>query len=175
MRVAQHAAFEDDAQRRETLAALRSAAKSKFIPGLASAALRWVQANGSNQSPAGILELGPHFEPPADPAMLQRYQIVPPEPRSGKSSRPWRAQESVAVDEDYDTRYSAESNGGYGSSGGVLAWNVEYSTRLQRAYKGYMAANNGSRPADTALIVPFIDPPLPASTLETILRRDRQK
>ena len=40
----------------------------------------------------------------------------------------------IAIDEDYDSRYSVEGTGGYGSSGaGPLTWNADYSSRVQRA------------------------------------------
>lgn len=174
MRVAQHAAFETDTQRRAALAELRKAAKVKFIPGLASAAQKWTLAAGLDQTPASVAELAAHFESPVDPAMLQRYEIVP---ESRPSSRVrWRAQEIAAIDEDYDTRYSVEANGSHGSSsGGPLTWNADYSSRVQRAFRAYAAANQDARPAGIAQVVPYIDPPIPATVIEKLLKAERER
>ncbi|MBI5770168.1 MAG: hypothetical protein HZA93_20500 [Verrucomicrobia bacterium] len=174
MRVAQRAAFDTDAQRREALAELRRTSKAKFIPGLASAAQKWTLANGTDKTPASIADLAAHFEPPVDPAILRRYEIVAVSRSSSRAN--WRAQESAAIDEDYDTRYSVEANGSHGwSGGGPLTWNAEYSDRVQRAYRTYANSNQGARAPGFSAIVPYIDPPLPPAIVEKLLKAERER
>lgn len=174
MRVAQHAAFETDAQRREALAALRAAAKIKFITRLSSAAQKWTLAEGIGKTPASVAEFAPYFESLVDPAILQRYEIVAESRPSSRAG--WQIREIAAIDEDYDTRYSVEATGGYGwSGGGPLTWNADYSSRVQRAYRAYATANPGAGATGVAQIVPYIDPPLPATVIEKLLRAERER
>lgn len=172
MRVAQHAAFETDDQRRAALAALRTTAKDKFIARLSAAAQKWTLASGVDQRPATMVELTSSFGSTVDPAILPRYEIVAQSnPRSRFS---WRAQETAAIDEDYDTRAIVEANGSYGSSGpGPLTWNSDYTARLQGAYRAYASTHLGSPPPRLAQIIPYIDPPLPPATLEKLLQAER--
>ncbi len=173
MRVAQHAAFETDAQRRAALATLRTAAKEKFITRLSAAAQKWTLAEGLDKAPANVAELASRFEPPVDPAILQRYEIVPARPSSRAG---WQVREIAAIDEDYDNRYSVEATGSYGSSGrGPLTWNADYSSRVQRAYRAYATANPGVGATGIAQIVPYIDPPLPAPVIDKLLRAERER
>ena len=174
MRVAQHAAFETDAQRREALAALRDAAKVKFVTGLSAAAQKWTLAAGLDKTPAGFAELAPYFESPVDPAILQRYEITPKSQQSSRAN--WQVREIAAIDEDYDTRHSVEATGSHGwSGGGPLTWNADYSSRVQRAYRAYADANQGALSPSVSQIVPYIDPPLPPTVIEKLLKAERER
>lgn len=174
MRVAQHAAFETDAQRRKALAALRHTAKVKFITCLSAAAQKWTLAEGLAKTPSSVAELAPYFESPVDPAIMQRYEIVPESRPSSRAS--WRVREIAAIDEDYDSRHSVDATGSHGSSGGgPLTWNADYSSRVQSAYRAYVAANQGAQPPDISRVVPYIDPPLPPTVVEKLLKVERER
>jgi hypothetical protein len=121
-----------------------------------------------------MAELIPHIDPPINPAVLSRYEIVP---QANPSSHPkWRICEISAIDEEYDTRRSVGANGSHGwSGGGPLTWNADYASRVQRAYRAYSAARSGAEPAGFAQVVPYIDPPFPPPIVERLLKQERER
>lgn len=111
LEVARVAQFDTPEHVRQTLAALRSAAKQRFAEQL-SAALRKYVAVTAGRLPLGVDALAPYFNPPVDPSILQQYEVVRladgHAPPAGVS---FIRQRSV-VDEDYDSRYGVDANGG---------------------------------------------------------------
>lgn len=173
LRVAQTAAFATDEQRRQALAALRTAAKRHFA-ALLSTALREFKAARANALPTSPLDLAPFLSAPADPAMLARYSIFHDGP-TATTRDAWIIRETAAVDADSDSRHSVSPGGGYGSSSGLSAWQTDLAPRLQRARQAYTTANQGTQPTSIAQVVPFIDPPLPPATLEKLLQAERTR
>jgi hypothetical protein len=173
LRIAQTAAFATDEQRRQALAALRTAAKKHFT-ALLSAALRQFKTAHAQSLPASPLDLAPFLPAPADPTMLGRYAIFH-DGATASGRNDWIIRETVALDADYDSRHSVGSSGGYGSSSGFSAWQTDLAPRLQRARQAYTTANQGTQPTSIAQVVPFIDPPLPPATLEKLLQAERTR
>ena len=172
LRVARDAAFDTEPERRKALAALRTAAKSRFIARLSTAARAFTQSH-LDEIPADIHALAAHLEPPVDPALLRRYAITPADPASGLHAR-WSVREISAVDEDYDSRFRVDANGSHGSGSGPAAWIDDLRPRLQRAYEAYAAAHTGNKPAGLAHVVPYINPPLAPATVEKLLQAERE-
>lgn len=171
--VARSAAFASDEQRRQALAALRSAAKRRFAGQLGSALRKFQTAHGDTL-PGSLLDLAPYLTAPADPSMLDRYAIT--NNGSPKSIRGgWIIRETTAVDTDYDSRHTVTPGGGYGSSTGPAAWIDDLAPRLRRAQQAYAAANQGAQPTRIAQVAPFIDPPLDPAMLEKLLKAERER
>lgn len=110
LQVARGAQFDTPEAVRQSLAALRSAAKQKFAEQL-SAALRKYVAVTAGRLPLGVDALAPYFNPPMEPAILQEYEVVRMSdghaPPAGVS---FIRQRSV-VDADYDSRYGVDASG----------------------------------------------------------------
>jgi len=174
LRVAQTAAFDTEPQRRQALARLRTAAKSRFEELLAETVARFRAAHG-DRIPATALDLAPHLSPPADAAMLARYSVINGDPYAKNSREGWVLRETAAVDADYDSRHTVGANRGRGSSSGLSAWIDDLTLRLQRARDAYTAAHQGTQPSGISQVLPFIDPPLPPSAVEKLLEAERNR
>lgn len=174
LRVAQTAAFDTEAQRRQALAKLRTAAKARFEVLLAETVARFKTAHG-DRIPATALDLAPFLTPPADAAMLARYAVMHRDPYAQNSRDGWGLRETSAVDADYDSRHTVSSNGGRGSSSGFSAWIDDLTPRLRQARQAYAAANHGAQPAGISQVLPFLDPPLPPQAVEKLLEAERNR
>lgn len=173
LRLGRTASFNSDDDRRQSLAALRTAAKSHFITRLSAAAQKFTLSD-LTRIPKSALELAPHFDPPIDPAILQRYEIKTNPDTASRRPR-WFVRETAAVDEDYDSRVRVEANGSHGANSGPLAWHDDYTDRLRRAHEAYHAAHAGAKPAGLAQLAPYIQPPLPPRAFEKLLQTERQR
>ncbi len=174
LRVAQTAAFDTEAQRRQALAKLRTAAKVRFEVLLAETVARFKTAHG-DRIPATALDLAPYLSPPADVAMLARYAVMNRDPYAQNSRDGWGLRESSAVDADYDSRHTVSSNRGRGSSSGFSAWIDDLTPRLRQARQAFAAANQGAQPTGISQVLPFIDPPLPPQAVEKLLEAERNR
>lgn len=173
--VARAAAFATDEQRRQALAALRTAAKRRFATQL-STALRKFMESHDKTLPFALLDLAPYLTAPADPAMLGRYAITnngsPNSIRGG-----WIIREATAVDADYDSRHTVTPGGGMSSGSGPAIWIDDLAPRLRRAHQAYATANPAATPSTPGIaqLAPFIDPPLDPATLEKLLKAERDR
>jgi RNA polymerase sigma factor (sigma-70 family) len=106
--------LDTDAQYRRAMSTLRSAAENEFSTKLQPALQRYMAAN-NNQFPTDITQLQPFFNPPIDPAILQRYEVAPastvPNVTVGGDSI---ITQKAAVDDEYDGR-TVIGPGGSGS------------------------------------------------------------
>lgn len=67
--------LETEDQAIRALAGLRAAAQGKFTPLMMGALRRYLAANG-DVLPAEATQLAPYFNPPVDPAILPRYEML---------------------------------------------------------------------------------------------------
>ena len=93
--------FESDRDYRRALGALRDAAIGKFVAEAQPALKRYLDDN-NGQFPTAVSQLQPYFESPADPAILERYEIVPPR---NNTDGAWRIGLKAPVDEEFDKRW----------------------------------------------------------------------
>ena len=158
--------------RRLALANLRCRAKQRFI-SLLSPALRKYAGASQGQPPPVVPALAPYFDPPVDPAILARYDIV-------RASFPvnlysaWSIQESSAVDADYDDRVSVYANGSIGVTKAPVAWIPDFNVRSQRAFLAFAEANRAP-PKDPTQLIPYFNPPLDLATIEKILEAESRR
>lgn len=179
LRAGKQASFADEHSTRLALGRVRTVAKGKFMP-LFQAVLRSHQtANGGGEPPASLVALATLFDPPVDPAILERYTI-------SRGSSPIKGRtllnidERAPIDASYDTRgyVSMDSNGGFSisSHGPPYAWIPDFNSRMVQAYQAYTAANKGvPPPQELAHIVPYFNPPLDAATIELVARFERDR
>ncbi len=68
--------WETDDDTRKAFGQLRNAAKERFIEQLGGALQKFGQAT-AGQTPARLTDVASYFNPPVDPGLLDRYELVP--------------------------------------------------------------------------------------------------
>lgn len=179
LRAGKQASFEDEHSTRQALGRIRGVAKEKFMPQFQSVLRSYQASSGSSEPPASLAALAGLFDPPVDPAMLERYEITKGQSRN-KDRTTLDINERAPVDASYDTRgyVSLDSNGGFSVSihGPPYAWIPDFKSRMTQAYQAYTAANKGvPPPQDTSHLVPYFNPPLDAATIELVARFERER
>ena len=176
LRVAKHARFDSDDERRRAFAAVRNAAIRRFMPRLSTALRKFVQS-----SPAGaptLAALLPLFEPPVESSLLDRYALDQTNDR--RNAPQWRLQQKTAADPDHDDRHyvSVYADGrGYGSGSASApgAWIENFGEQQAAAYKAYRAANKGAVPGGFAEVLPYFNPPLNPILAEKMIKAERAR
>ncbi len=152
--------LDTDADYRKALGEVRKRAEGYFTKKFQSALGKYMAAN-TGQWPPDLSQLKPFFDPPADEAILQRWQIV------SKSALPnqefagdWVLTEKAPVDEEYDHRWTIDGPG----SGGVgpyhyqpSAAEAELQTLKDSAgpmVKEYSAEHGGKEPSHPSQLQP---------------------
>jgi RNA polymerase sigma factor (sigma-70 family) len=116
--------LENDADYPEALGRLRQFAKEKKLVPVLSRALRYFARANDNQAPADLSQLQPYLQPPLDPAILARYQIL----QSGTLAWDQPALgETARVDPNNDSLYQIGAQGDWYQypalgQGGSSAW-----------------------------------------------------
>jgi hypothetical protein len=137
---------------RQALAQLRSAGESKFISDLQPALIKYMEAN-NGQFPTDLTQLQPYLKTPVDPAILDRWGIVPANSiKSLGVGGDWIITQRSAPDGEFDQRYGVGSFG-YGSSGPFTQKPVD---TLTPVLQSFASANNGQMPSDPAQLVPYL-------------------
>jgi hypothetical protein len=175
LRVARQAELDTEEHVRRALARARDAAKGKFEGLVASALTRYLkQTNG--ELPAMVFALEPYFDPPVDPAILGRYEMLTSGMVSYSSSAPGVAaiRESSANDPDYDSRWTTMSNGGGRRAPAPSAWIPGFEDQSRRAYAAYKDANKGANAGALEQVIPYFDPPLDPALAEKLIRTARE-
>jgi hypothetical protein len=174
LRLARTARFDSDEHARKTLAAVRAEAKREFTRRMAAALSKFTKA-ANGQLPATTLELAPHFDPPAELSMLQRYEMTQTgKAGEGKSGVSQAIREKGPMDADYDERMSVQANGGWGTDIAPRAWMDDFKERHIRANKDYAQANYGAMARGLESLAPYFNPPLDTVTLEKLLKAERE-
>ena len=175
LRVARQAEFDTEEHVRRALALARNAAKDKFEGQIAGALTRYLkQTNG--ELPATVLALAPYFDPPVDPAILGRYEMLATGMVSFSPSAAGIAaiRESSAIDPDYDSRWTTMSNGGGRKAPAPSAWIPGFEDRSRRAYAAFRDANKGASAGAFEQVIPYFDPPLDPALAEKLIRTARE-
>ena len=68
--------WETDDETRRAFGQLRNAAKDRFVDQLSTALQKYGQAT-SGQTPTKLADVASYFNPPVDPTLLDRYELVP--------------------------------------------------------------------------------------------------
>ncbi len=176
LRLARGIQLDSDKHVRQALAQARNVAKDKFQRLLASAVTAYLKQSGG-ELPTTALALAPAFDPPIDPAILGRYEML----ASGKVSYSPSAagiaaiRETSAIDPDYDSRWTTMSNGGGMKALAPSAWVPDFEDRSRRAYAAYKDANKGASAGALEQLLPYFDPPLEPALAEKILRAERER
>ena len=160
---ARSAGFDNEADIRSALRALRDLAKAKFRPQLSGALHRYVDAH-EGLLPADPSQLAPFFDPPIDQAILPRYEMV----HTGKLSdagSDWLLDERSPIDPQRDTRLFISATGGGSTEFGAPRIND-----VREAVQGFVSANNGQLPTDPAQLLPYFKSPLPPAAQTNLLR-----
>lgn len=179
LRAGKQASFEDEHSTRLALGRVRGVAKEKFMPQFQSVLRSYQSSSGSGELPPSLAPLASLFDPPVDPAMLERYEITKGQSRN-KDRTTFDINERAPVDASYDTRgyVSMDSNGGFSVSvhGAPYAWIPDFKNRMTQAYQAYAAAHKGvPPPLDLSHIVPYFNPPLDTATVELVARFERER
>ena len=110
LKAAQKANLDTDNGVRQALSQLRDLAKHDMGTFIGNALDKYISQN-NGQLPDDISKLGPYFNPPMDPAILQRYQMMP----AGGNSQ-WAIEEiAPSVDKKYDSHLYIGSRGHVGT------------------------------------------------------------
>ena len=148
---------------REALNRLRSSAKTTFGSMMQKALKQYAAANGG-MLPNDISELQAYFNPPIDPTMLKRYELV----QSGsleesRHDKPLISEIAAPVDDEYDTRYDFEITGN--------RWRIvsKAGEALQAAAMAYANANNGLLPRDPTHLTPYLREPIAPERIQKFL------
>lgn len=180
LRIAKDAQFDTEEHTRQSLAALRSAAKEQFIGKLSSALRKYLAATNGELPPTAIA-LAPYFVNPVDPAIFPRYEML----HTGNVSKmPDRRhaviREKTPIDEDYDARYGVDGNAirRGGGTGDARTWVDDpegYDGMIRRARAEFSRANNSAKqPGGLEQLAPYINPPLPPAKLDKLLKIERE-
>jgi hypothetical protein len=109
LRIAKTAALETEEDIRRTRATVRTSALNRFGSKI-SMALRAYSGNPRLPRPATVQLLAGYFDPPVDPLLLARYEIVD-RPRSLGSGSDWAVRNKEAVDPEYDIAHTVNASG----------------------------------------------------------------
>lgn len=153
--------LQSDEEYRQALNALRARAKGKLGSKFQDALRQFAQAHG-DQLPSDLTQLQPYFEPPLDPTVLQRYQLV----QNGSYSQAHEAiisEIAPPVDEEYDSRFAFHRNGtsstSYSRTGELL----------ERAAEAFARANNGYLPKDPFQLTGYLPEPVDPARVQKFL------
>jgi RNA polymerase sigma factor (sigma-70 family) len=148
---------------REALSRLRSSAKATFGGMMQKALKQYASANGG-MLPNDISELQPYFNPPIDPAMLSRYQLV----QTGnleetRPDKPLISEIAPPVDDEYDTRHDFRIGGSSSQSVSKAG------DAFMAAVKAYANANNGLLPRDPTQLTLYLREPIALDRIQKFL------
>ena len=157
---------------RQTMRALRSAAKDNFLDAMRGAFKKYAAAaNGVDLPgdpaqlaqainvngallPSDLAQLKPYFDVPVEDSTLQRYEFLRPGMMHDNLSDILVKEIAPPVDTEYDTHHEM---GLY--SGGVGSVNL-IADAVAAATKDYAQANNGQMPSDPVQIAHYLKTPL---------------
>ncbi len=153
----------DESDYRRALANLRMNAALKFQP-LLQAALKKYSAENGGGFPGDPTQLAPYFEDPIDPAVLQRYAVVPrsSELMGGKTGDEFIVTRApVDPQYDYSTVIGARGNGYMGP---------QKPNTIRGMLDAFFAANHGQVLTSYAQLAPYATTPAQQATLQKALQ-----
>ena len=152
------AKFDTEKDIQQNLANLRRRADNDFVSTLQGAVSKYMNENGK-QFPTDLSQLQSYFDAPVDPAILDRWQVVPASQLPNvKMGGDWIITEKSPVDTSLDSVWAVGPNG-YGTSSYQPPEIQNTITTLNPVMKAYAAANNGAEPKDPSDILPYLTTP----------------
>lgn len=159
--------LEGEEDYRRASARLRQLAEGFFVGKISRALYAYTRAN-DDRLPEDPRELAPYFNPPVDPAMLARYEML----QHGKASEVPQNQRmkmiavKTPVDLEYDVFHWA-GTGGHGNNGSLLGFS------LAQAQSAFRRDHPGEDPANASRLVPYFKWPVDVAVLQRYI--DRQQ
>lgn len=181
LRTARRFSLDSEDNIRRAMAEIRAAAMRIFVARVQLAEGAYVKEN-KDRIPASLSELAPYIDPPADPDILARYEIVkrntpPPSPnRYGLvpvSPGPWIVQNAVPTDPDYETRFGVGNNS-MSEGTGPFMWEPNFRERYMAAAKSYAQNHQGTSPSTPVDAIPYFNPPLESAIAERLIKATKQ-
>jgi hypothetical protein len=156
-------ANEDDFRR--AASGLRSMAESKFSNKAFTALQNYLKAH-DNKFPTDLAQLQPYFDAPLDPAILERWTILPGDEIPGIGNMgDWVITQKAAVDIEHDQRTAIGARG-MGSTRNGFSPDFPYIVEVAKAYA---AANPGRQPAGKEDLLPYATTPRQKAAVQKIL------
>lgn len=151
---------------RKAASSLRRRGEMVFSSRLHQALIAYVKAH-DNELPGTPQDLLPHFDPPIDAHLLDRYEVLH---RGRASDVPSDARTRVVaprtpVDVEHDMYFSA-GVGGYGNTSAM-------SYNLTVAEREFRKAHPGREPAAAVELLPYLKWPVDAGVVQQMLERRR--
>jgi hypothetical protein len=112
-----------------------------------------------------VTQLAPFFKRAIDPTILARYEIIPDSAFLRNSGRKVIVERSP-IDEDYDSRQTASTDGK--SSGGGVWIGYRLQSAVNDGITAYAAANNGRISTKASDLLPLVQNPFGRAYLEAI-------
>jgi len=155
--------LENDDDYRRALGSLRSRAKGVFGGMMQQAVRQYVGANGGTL-PTEMAQLQPYMNPPADPALLDRYAIV----AGGTLSDAQRGttiitEKAPPLDNEFDSHFEFSLNSSYSHT---VNRNGD---ALEAAAVAYAQANKGLLPFEPSEITPYLKEPIDPGIVQDFL------
>jgi hypothetical protein len=145
---------EGEYQQRSALDGLRGLAKIRFADRMKVAIKAYTAATGGSL-PGDLSQLLPYFDPPIDPAILLRYEILPAEPGTGTPPAFVVGERAQAlVDDEFEEQMKITP------LGTSPAWSFQSLGRTEKAFSAAMGryhTNNSSYPGSFELLAPYLD------------------
>jgi hypothetical protein len=164
--IAASGAISSDEDFRRASAGLRNQAEGIFTGKISRALSAFVRAN-NDQLPETPQHLAAYFEPPIDPALLDRYEMLQHGKASDVPSRDrMKMIAAIPVDVEYDVFQWAGTEG-YGNNGSTMGYNLSVA---QRAFR---RAHPEQEPTDATLLLPYLKWPVDPVVLQKYIDRDR--
>ncbi len=154
---------------RKTLWDLRQLAENRFYKQLQAALRKYLEAHNS-QAPTDLAQVQPHFEPPMDNAVLERWKIAPasefPHVRIGTSD--WLVtQKALPIDEEYDWRMVITPTANCFTGNDNLRL-------LFPAIGAFQKANEGGDYEHLSQLIPYVTTPEQRAALGGLLENERR-
>jgi RNA polymerase sigma factor (sigma-70 family) len=152
--------LDSEADYRRALGALRNTAEEIFATKIRTALKSYLRANGGKM-PADLSQLQPYFDPPADEAALQRWEVAPAKTIPLNMGTDVIITQRAAVDDVFDTRLAIGPDG--------LGSRPFLSPETTPVYEAYRAAHNGQWPDDVSELQPYATTPEQQAAFQKLL------
>ncbi len=157
-----------DTDFRRALSALRGAGESKFASMLQPALKAYLQAN-NGQFPTDLAQLQPYFKSPVDPAVFQRWEIMPSKQiQSLGLGGGFVISQKAPVDDVFDLCYGVGPNG-WGSTDFL---SKETRSIVEPVIRAFSQAHNGELPDDSSALLAYATTPAQEAAIQKMILRN---
>ena len=155
--------LENDDDYYRALGSLRSRAKGVFGGMMQKAVRQYVEANGGTL-PTEMAQLQRYMNPPADPALLDRYTLVASGPLGeAQRGRTIITENAPPLDNEFDSRFEFSLNSSYSHTVN------KNGDALEAAAVAYAHANKGLLPFEPSQITPYLKEPMDPGVVQDFL------